>query len=149
MLADVTFMYTPDIVIERWSQPTRPGDGPSSLRHEVRPPSLRQAPASVWQRLWFWLAAPAPADASPPVARLPLIRDDFLVALQDLGGDDTVALRWRIGQSRSLRELWHLRAEVYRLVGVHHSQFEAEARLADLNRHFPARAPRSGFMPLP
>lgn len=149
LLAEVTFMHTPQILIHRWSRPTRPAEGPSSLRHEVRPPSLRQAPASFWHRLWFWLTAPAPTEAAPPVQRLPLIRDDFLETLQDLGGDDAAALRWRVGQSRSLRELWHLRAEVYRLVGVHRSQAEAERRLAELNRHFPTRAPRSGFMPLP
>jgi len=31
---------------------------------------------------------------------------------------------------------------------VHHSQHEAERRLARLNRHFPTRSPRSGFAPL-
>ncbi len=147
--AEVTPMNPPALLHRRWTRTTtRPLDGPSSLRHEARPPSLRHAPDSVWQRLWFWLAAPAPMDAAPPVGRLPRIREDFLAALSDLGADEAVALRRRIAQSHSLRELWHLRAEVYRLVGVHRSQAEAEARLADLNRHFPTRAPRSGFMPL-
>lgn len=141
-------MNPPALLLRRWNRTTRPLDGPSSLRHEVRPPSLRQAPESPWLRLWFWLAAPAPVNAAPPTGRLPRIREDFLAALSDLGADDAVALRRRVTHSHSLRELWHLRAEVYRLVAVHRSQAEAEARLADLNRHFPTRAPRSGFMPL-
>ena len=54
----------------------------------------------------------------------------------------------RIGQARTLRELWHLRAELYNVVALHHSQQEAERRLAELNRHFPTRAPRSQLAPL-
>lgn len=146
--AEVIPMSPHALLLRRWTQTTRPADGPSSLRHEVQPPSLRQAPESVWLRLWFWLAAPAPANAAPPVSRLPGIREDFLTALADMGTDETAALRQRVMRSHSLRELWHLRAEVYRLVAVHHSQAEAEHRLANLNRHFPTRAPRSGFMPL-
>lgn len=146
--AEVTPMSPNASLSRRWIQSTRTLDGASSLRLEVQPPSLRQAPESRWLRLWFWLAAPAPADASPPVSRLPGIRDDFLAALADMGSDETAELRQRVSRSHSLRELWHLRAEVYRLVAVHHSQAEAEHRLADLNRHFPTRSPRSGFMPL-
>lgn len=133
---------------QRWARSGPASEGPSSLRHAVRPPSLRQAPDAFWRRAWFWLAAPAPHDAAPPPGRLPAIREDFLTALRDLGGDDGAGVRLRIEQSRSLRELWHLRAEVYRAVAVQHSQSEAECRLAALNRHFPTRAPRSGFMPL-
>lgn len=141
-------MRSHPLIVQRWARPTQPAEGPSSLRHEARPPSLRQAPDSFWRRALFWLVAPAPQDAAPPVGRLPAIRDDFITALRDLGGDDAAGLRWRIQQSRSLRELWHLRAEVYRMVAVQHSQAEAELRLVDLNQHFPTRAPRSGFMPL-
>jgi hypothetical protein len=141
-------MRTYPLIVQRWARPTQPAEGPSSLRHEARPPSLRQAPDSLWRRALFWLAAPAPQDSAPPAGRLPAIRDDFMTALRDLGGDDAAGLRWRIQQSRSLRELWHLRAEVYRMVAVQYSQAEAEIRLVELNRHFPTRAPRSGFVPL-
>jgi hypothetical protein len=146
--AEVNPMQPNLLTLRRWTQTTRPGAGPSSLRHDVRPPSLRQAPDSFWLRLWFWLAAPAPMDAAPPVGRLPGIRDDFIAALADMGGDEAAGLRRRVQHSHSLRELWHLRAEVYRVVALHHSQAEAEHRVAELNRHFPTRAPRSGFMPL-
>lgn len=115
---------------------------------EVCPPSLRQAPQSVWHRLWFWLLAPGPLQASPSLNRLPPVRQDFLDSLNDVAGSAADALSLRIGQARSLRELWHLRADAYRVVGVAHSQSEAELRLAQLNHHFPTRAPRSQFAAL-
>lgn len=121
---------------------------PSSMRVEVCPPSLRHAPASVWNRLVFWLTAPAPMDAAPPLNRLPGVRAEFLHCLDDVLVEGSVEACTRIGHARSLRELWHLRAEVYRLVGLQHSQVEAESRLARLNKHFPTRAPRSAFSPL-
>lgn len=132
---------------------TRPGyrstlSATSSLRVEVQPPSLRHAPSSPWQRLMFWLLAPGPRDAAPPLNRLPTVRIDFMRCLSDIEHPEAHGLSDRIALARSLRELWHLRADVYRLVAVHHSQFEAEERVALLNRHFPTRAPRSAFAPL-
>ncbi|MDP1901697.1 MAG: hypothetical protein Q8K96_14770 [Rubrivivax sp.] len=121
---------------------------PSSLRMEVCPPSLRTAPDSGWQRLMFWLMAPAPQDAAPSPSRLGGVREDFLGALADVAFEEAQALRDRIHQTHSLRDLWHLRAEVYRVVGVAHSQAEAEDRLAGLSRHFPTRSPRSQLAPL-
>jgi hypothetical protein len=112
---------------------------------EVCPPSLRQAPDSTWQRLMFWLTAPSPQDAAPPPNRLPSVRMDFMAALADIRCDDADTLRGRIRNTHTLRELWHLRAEIYRVVGVAHRQSEAETRVALLNRHFPTRAPRSQF----
>lgn len=120
---------------------------PSSLRPEVRPPSLRHAPASPWQRLMFWLMAPAPQDAAPPINRLPGVRQDFLLALSDVDRQLSGPLIGRVDGARSLRELWHLRADVYSVIGRAHSQVEAERRLARLNRHFPTRAPRPHFGP--
>lgn len=121
---------------------------PSSLRLEVRPPSLRHAPGSPWQRLMFWLLAPSPYDAAPPLNRLPAVRTDFLATIADIDDDDAERLRRRIDGARSLRELWHLRPEVFKLVGLDRDQAEAERRLALLARHFPTRAPRSQFAPL-
>ena len=117
-------------------------------RAEVCPPSLRQAPRSAWNRLWFWLLAPGPLQASPGLNRLPPVRQDFLDSLDDIRSEAASTLCMRIGQARTLRELWHLRAELYSVVALSHSQHEAERRLARLNRHFPTRAPRSGFVPL-
>jgi hypothetical protein len=102
------------------------------------------------QGLRNWLAAVP--FAAPPAARRsatpPAVVDarrEFLAMLADLNGDDTPLLRERIRRSASLRELWHLRAEVFSAVALQHNQSEAEDRLAWLNRWFPTRAPRSGF----
>jgi hypothetical protein len=121
---------------------------PSSQRMEVCPPSLRHAPDSAWQRLLFWLLAPAPYEAAPPPARLDGVRTDFQATIADLDSEEADALRRRIAGARSLRELWHLRSDLYRLVAIDHSQLEAERRVALLARHFPTRAPRSQFAPL-
>jgi hypothetical protein len=120
----------------------------ASSRIEVQPPSLRHAPVSRWQRALFWLLAPAPQHAAPPINRLPDVREDFLDCLVDIPPASVAGLLCQIADARSLRELWHLRAEVYNAVGRAHSQDEADRRLAQLNRHFPTRAPRSGFVPL-
>lgn len=132
----------------RWGRRSTLAD-PSSLRVEVCPPSLRCAPdGGLWQRLTFWLLTPAPQDAAPPLNRLPAVRADFLATLADVQGDDAETLRCRIQHTHSLRELWHTRAEIYRVVGVARSQAQAEERVNQLNRHFPTRAPRSQFAPL-
>jgi hypothetical protein len=79
---------------------------------------------------------------------LPAVRADFLATLADLEGTAADRLRHRISGARSLRELWHLRSEIYGLVGVMHSQSEADRRVALLARHFPTRSPRSQLAPL-
>lgn len=117
-------------------------------RGEVCPPSLRQAPQSAWHRLWFWLMAPGPLQASPSLNRLPPVRQDFRDSVTDIRSEAARSLCARIDQARTLREMWHLRTDLYSVVAVHHSQHEAERRLARLNRHFPTRSPRSGFAPL-
>jgi len=147
-VSDVTIMNAFRLpLLSRRPRPFRP-TAPSSLRLEVCPPSLRQAPASPWRRLWFWISAPAPQDAAPPLSRLPAVREDFVRCLGDVAPPQCGELQRRIGLARSLRELWHLRAELYRVVAIAHSQSEAERRLAALNRHFPTRSPRTGFAAL-
>ncbi|GMV46458.1 MAG: hypothetical protein AMXMBFR66_18560 [Pseudomonadota bacterium] len=120
----------------------------SSLRMEVRPPSLCHAPDSAWQRIMFWLLAPAPYDAAPPLGRMPSVRTDFLATIADIDTSGADALRERIAASGSLRDLWHLRSELYRIIGLAHAQAEADRRLALLARHFPTRAPRPQLAPL-
>jgi hypothetical protein len=114
----------------------------------VRPPSLRHAPSSLWQRLMFWLVAPAPHEASPPLNRLPGVQREFMMALADIDPAVRGDLAKRIALARSLRELWHMRMDTYNLIAQQHCEWEAALRLAKLNRHFPTRAPRSGFTPL-
>ncbi|MCC9597386.1 MULTISPECIES: hypothetical protein [Rubrivivax] len=108
-------------------------------RTPVPPPSLRTAPTAAWDRFVFWLTAPAAKDAAPPLSQLPQARQQFLDSLHDLAGADVGRLAERIGQARTLRELWHLRADVYRVVALHRSQSEAERRVTRLNAHFPKR----------
>jgi hypothetical protein len=116
-----------------------------SSRVEVCPPSLCHAPDNGWQRFMMWLLAPAPSQAALPLSRLPAVRGDFLHCLRDVSAERAAPLAQRIEAARSLRDLWHLRTEVYRVVALAHSQSEAERRVAGLNPHFPTRAPRSGF----
>jgi hypothetical protein len=80
------------------------------------------------------LAALRPGHITP----LPAVRNEFLSSLQDLPSDACDDLESRIRGSRSLRELWHLRAELFKLVAVHRDQRAAQERLTRLNRHFPS-----------
>ncbi len=91
----------------------------------------------------FWLLAPAPQDAAPPLNRLPVVRDEFLATLADIEAPQAQALRGRIEHACSLRDLWHLRSDVFSTVGLALSEQQAETRVARLNRHFPTRAPRT------
>ena len=54
----------------------------------------------------------------------------------------------RVQQAQCLRQFWHARSDVFRTVGVALGEAEAELRLAQLNRHFQTRSPRSKWAPL-
>ena len=142
--SDMTTMMRSLPLFSRWGRRSTLL-APSSLRMGASAPSLRHAPGSAWARLLFWLMAPAPQDAAPPLNRLPAVRREFMATLADIDTDEAEDLRSRIRGAGSLRELWHARSEVFRLVGVAHDQAEVEQRLLLLNRHFPTRAPRSQF----
>jgi hypothetical protein len=120
-------------------------------RVEVCPPELL---STVVDRGWLatlrqlLTRQPVVASRQPnALRRLPTAREDFVAAVADMLPAAT-DLRERLAHARSLRELWHLRAEVYHLVSLHFDQDEADLRLSRLNRHFPTRSPRSGFGPL-
>ena len=131
--------------------------GATVVRIESCPPALLDAPRPGWaDRLLDWLgqgwhsASPRVADAAdsaPPSGVTPLaqVRLEFIACLDDIPTRQAADLALRLRQARSLRELWHLRADVFNLVSCHSNQHEARERLSRLNRHFPARAPRSGF----
>lgn len=133
----------------------------SSL-HERRPPASRTRPARLeicppqparaWlSRVRSWLAAGwngTPLQDDSGIDRslvLAAARQDFFQSVVDLTLPAAARLLDRIEFARSMRDLWHLRAEVFALVSLERSQQEADRRLALLNRHFPTRAPRSGF----
>jgi len=143
-MTDITSIMRPLLHFPRWGRRSTLLPTTSTLRAECRPPSLCHAPDSAWQRFMFWLLAPAPQEAAPPINRLPGVKVDFLACLNDVVNVPTSTLRTSIEAACSLRELWHLRAEVYNCVGRAHSEVEAERRLQRLNRHFPTRAPRPG-----
>lgn len=94
----------------------------------------------------MWLSGKA-APADP----LPATRTDFLAALDGLAGRGAQDLRLRGEHAHSMRELWHLRAELYNLIARQLNQAEAERRLARVNQHFTShthaqrtpRAPRT------
>jgi hypothetical protein len=129
----------------------------SRRRIEVCPPALLQGTVGLspgW-RGWLqtgWNASAGGAPGQPQQVangsddpRLRRVRDEFLQSLQDIRTQQVGMLQGRIRIARSLRELWHLRPEVFKLVALHFSQAEAQCRLDRLNRHFPTRSPRSGF----
>jgi hypothetical protein len=136
---------------------------PSDVPPLARPPRPRiavcppdRSGGHPWlARLRGWLGSAWQRDASTiapgatrPAPALDAVRQEFIDAVEDLRAPAAEALLDRIHYARSLRELWHLRAEVFRLVSLHHSQAEADARVNALSRHFPTRSPRSGFAPL-
>lgn len=135
------------------AHPPVPRTRPARL--EICPPQ-RSRSAADWKarvKQWFtagW-AVGADSEALGKEASLALAaaRKDFFAAVADLELPAAGALLDRIEFARSLRELWHLRAEVFALVSLELSQLEADRRLARLNAHFPSRSPRSGFGSLP
>ena len=115
------------------------------MRMNVCPPDVCEPAETLWSATLRWLVG-GDMEAVPAL-RTPLekARSEFVAALAGLLDADHDGLLKRAQHARSLRELWHLRAEVYRLVGTWHSQHQAQERVSLLNRHFPTRAPRSQF----
>ena len=109
-------------------------------RIDVRPPAMWGQAEPVWLALWHWLK-----DSDAPDQRahsqLEDARHDFCAALGDLDSAVASDLLRRAEHARSLRELWHLRAELYSVVARHLSQSEANRRLGQVNRHFPVSTP--------
>ena len=126
-------------------RPARP-EAASTLRGAVCPPgAFLEAGRSGWRR---WLAR-APLDTTA-FDNLAQVKGEFCALLDDVLTRDSYFVMVKIGSAGSLRELWHLRPDLYGAIARHHSQGEAERRLAALNRHFPLRpaSPRSNFAPL-
>ncbi|HEV7912690.1 MAG TPA: hypothetical protein VGP22_02895 [Albitalea sp.] len=124
-------------------------------RVEICPPALLRARPGWRERFVDWLAGNWPTieadgpevDVEPSRGATPLdsVRFEFVASLDDIATAEATDVAFRIQRARSLRELWHQRTEVFNIVSRHAGQHEATTRLQRLNRHFPARAPRSGF----
>jgi len=116
---------------------------PTTTRMNVCPPDICPARDSLWSASLRWLVG---GDAqAEPARRTPLekARGEFVAAMNGLFDVDHNDLLKRAQHARSLRELWHLRSELYTLIARRMSQFEADARLARVNLHFPTRAQRT------
>jgi hypothetical protein len=131
---DVLGMPSPRL-IRRWLKQVAPASALPS-RTDIRPPAVGEQAEPMWKSMWQWLRrVDVPVDRR--LRTLEQARCDFGAALADLPADDACDLRRRGQSARSLRELWHLRAELYSVVARHRSQSEADRRLGLVNRHFP------------
>jgi len=122
----------------------RKSAAPTTLRMNVCPPDVCPRRESLWsaalRRLVGGNVEVVPALRSP----LERARSEFVAAMGGLSDCDPQDLLRRAQHARSLRELWHLRSELYTLIARRISQPEADARLARVNQHFPTRAQRTG-----
>lgn len=111
----------------------RSGRWSASQRSEVFPPPTHPPPAPYRRH------EHAAVREARLASGLRTIQAEFTQALDDIQTQESGAVFERIRAARSLHELWHLRADVFRLVSHHRDQLEADRRLARLNRHFPTR----------
>jgi hypothetical protein len=114
------------------------------MRVDIQPPQLWPRRESLWSMALRWLVG-NDTDAVPSL-RTPLdkARAEFVAAMEGLSDPGSSAdLLRRAQHARSLRELWHLRSELYTLIARRVSEVEARTRLARVNQHFPSRAARS------
>lgn len=115
-------------------------------RSQSCPPELFSRSRPAWQR-WVarWLRGCRLAwgrqarSGGAPLARIHGAREAFFLSVADLHGPAVDALRDRIARARSLRELWHLRLEVFQLLARSRGQAHAQQRLGELDLHFPTR----------
>jgi hypothetical protein len=109
----------------------------------VCPPDVVPRGESLWSATLRWLVGGNVEVV--PALRTPLekARSEFVGAMDGLLDDDPMDLLRRAQHARSLRELWHLRSELYTLIARRISQVEADARLGRVNLHFPTRAQRT------
>lgn len=119
--------------------------GLGSRRTQVVPPSLFSRSRPLWKSwlsgfwCWLWDMDDMPRTAAP-VTGLRKVKSEFNSAMWDLQSMRANQVRSMVEAARSLRELWHLRADVFRVIAVHRGQIEAQLRLDALDSHFPVRS---------
>jgi hypothetical protein len=116
----------------------------TSTRTEVCPPALFAQSQPLWQRwastAWQWLWDDEDLENHPRVLQgLQQVKQAFVHVLWDLQSYQASHVRNNIETCRSLRDLWHLRTDVFQLIAVHRGEVQAQQRLDSLNRHFPVR----------
>ncbi len=158
------------ITTTRSGAPHLPQNGPARI--EVCPPALRRdCRATSWQGSWQeswqaglrdWLQSAWPTTAGSAHSTqshwpkelsmtaqsnspLSMVRREFVDSLRDIRTQQAGDLLGRIRTARSMRDLWHLRTEIYNLVSRHRDESEATYRLMRLNRFFPQRVSRPGM----
>jgi len=119
--------------------------GSAARRASVTPPSQFGTAQPVWKAWikgawnWLWDNAEKPRP-QPSANNLRAIKTEFVASLWDLQSLRANQVRDQIETSRSLRELWHLRADVFKVISTHRGQIEAQLRLDALDSHFPVKA---------
>ena len=127
-----------------------PDSGASDFRRqETAPPALFRRSQPAWKQwvsgAWRWLwDMDEPELEAVSVTPLNRVRAEFRNAMWDLQSSRADAVRLEIEKARSLRELWHLRADVFKVVSVHRGQNEAQLRIDHLDDHFPVRSFKHG-----
>jgi hypothetical protein len=136
-LTDVAGMKAPRLLRRILGSDAPAAQAQQASRTAIRPPAVWGQAEPVWKTLWSWIRG-----SQEPIQHRKLTLDDarrdFSGALSDLITDDACDLRRRGQSARSLRELWHLRADLYSMIARYRSQGEADRRLQLVNRHFPA-----------
>lgn len=127
----------------------RQDEASAPRRHEVTPPSQFGRALPLWrawmQGFWRWLwDLETSPRALAPTTGLHVVKSEFTASLWDLQSLRANQVRDQIESARSLRELWHLRADVFKVISTHRGQIEAQLRLDALDSHFPVRASRKG-----
>jgi len=118
----------------------RTADAPASSRLEVCPPLAFEPAESGFRRWLRRLGAPrAAAGSQSPEQQLRTVREEFAQALNGLESQHAQYLQHKIRHIRSMRDLWHLRAEMFVLIAQGTTEQEAQQRMAPLARHFPSR----------
>lgn len=120
---------------------------PTTLRMNVCPPDICPARSSLWATALRWLVGNDTDAARSLRTPLERARKEFLDAMAGLDNDAATDLLRRAEHARSLRELWHLRSELYTLVARRVSQQEADRRMARVNQYFPTRTQRTSVLP--
>ena len=116
---------------------------PTTIRIDVCPPDVCPRRDGLWRMTRRWLTRADAGVARGMRTPLERARAEFVRALAGLATPESDDLVRRAQHARSLRELWHLRSELYTLIARGVSHHEADARLACVNQHFPTRAQRS------
>lgn len=113
--------------------PTQPADFSLAASR-----TLTACASRAWRQIGYAMGWPQRPKKQPIVASE--ARAAFVACLADVPTLQARALSERLSHTRSLSELWHLRPAVFQLLALHHSQAEAQRRLALLGQRFDRRA---------